>query len=375
MPAGWGTPSCATAFYLDFLPDLVGEDGVIRGPAGDGRVSAVTRADIARSAVEVLTDPSAHRDATYDLTGPEALSFAEVAALLTEHTGRTVTYHDESVEEAYASRLRWPAPQWQYDAWVSTYTAIAAGEPGHRDRPRGAAHRARADRARVVPRRGGAMTAAALVLAALAALLHVYIWVMESLTWTSARTRATFGITAAEAEATREMAFNQGFYNLFLAVVTFAGVGAHLADEETVGSTLVLTGAGSMVAAGLVLLLSSPDKARAALTQPEPAAGRGGPAAGGALDQRPDRLGREAREHRGRGGAEPLGHHLGEHAAVVGGHLEVAVVVVDQTGPGAVVTALDARAEQQHDVAPAVVESVGWSSASCAGRTPRGSPR
>ncbi|MEV5000871.1 DUF1304 domain-containing protein [Nocardioides sp. LML1-1-1.1] len=111
------------------------------------------------------------------------------------------------------------------------------------------------------------MTAAALVLAGLAALLHVYIWVMESLTWTSPRTRATFGTSREEAEATKELAFNQGFYNLFLAIVVLAGVGAHLTDEETVGTTLVLTGAGSMVAAGLVLLLSSPDKARAALTQ------------------------------------------------------------------------------------------------------------
>lgn len=111
------------------------------------------------------------------------------------------------------------------------------------------------------------MTAAALVVAGLAAALHVYIWVMESLTWTSPRTRATFGTSVEEAEATRELAYNQGFYNLFLALVTFAGIGAHLADEETVGSTLVFTGAGSMVAAGLVLLLSSPDKARAAITQ------------------------------------------------------------------------------------------------------------
>lgn len=111
------------------------------------------------------------------------------------------------------------------------------------------------------------MTALALVLAGLAAALHVYIWVMESLTWTSPRTRATFGISAEEAAATKEMAFNQGFYNLFLALVTFGGIGAHLADEEPVGSTLVFTGAGSMVAAGLVLLLSSPDKARAAITQ------------------------------------------------------------------------------------------------------------
>ena len=111
------------------------------------------------------------------------------------------------------------------------------------------------------------MIAVALAFAGLAAALHVYIWVMESLTWTSPRTRATFGTSLEEAEATKELAYNQGFYNLFLALVTFGGIGAHLADEETVGSTLVLTGAGSMVAAGLVLLLSSPGKARAALTQ------------------------------------------------------------------------------------------------------------
>ncbi len=116
------------SFYLDFLPDLVGDDGVIRGPAADGRVAAVTRADIARSAVAVLTDPRANAGRTWDLTGPEALTLTEVAAILAEHSGRLVRYHDESVEEAYASRRRWPAPQWQYDAWVSTYTAIAAGE-------------------------------------------------------------------------------------------------------------------------------------------------------------------------------------------------------------------------------------------------------
>lgn len=115
-------------FYLDFLPDLVGEDGVIRGPAGAGRVAAVTRDDIAASAVAVLLDPQRYAGATLDLTGPEALTFTEVAAILGERTGREVSYHAETVEEAYASRRRWEAPQWQYDAWVSTYTAIAHGE-------------------------------------------------------------------------------------------------------------------------------------------------------------------------------------------------------------------------------------------------------
>lgn len=115
-------------FYLDFLPHMVGEDGVLRGPAGNGRVAAVAREDIARSAVSVLLDPAAHRDATYDLTGPEALTMTEVAATITRVTGRQVSFRDETLAEAYESRLKWPAPQWQYDAWVSTYTAIAAGE-------------------------------------------------------------------------------------------------------------------------------------------------------------------------------------------------------------------------------------------------------
>jgi uncharacterized protein YbjT (DUF2867 family) len=115
-------------FYLDFLPLLTGEDGVIRGPAGNGVVSAVSREDIARCAVAVLRDPALHVGTTYNLTGPEELTIAAAADILTAKTGRTVTYHPETVEEAYASRASYGAPPWQVDAWVSTYTAIAAGE-------------------------------------------------------------------------------------------------------------------------------------------------------------------------------------------------------------------------------------------------------
>lgn len=111
------------------------------------------------------------------------------------------------------------------------------------------------------------MLTAGLIFASLAALLHVYIFVMESLTWTSPRTRATFGLSAQEAEATKELAFNQGFYNLFLAIVSGIGVVAVFTGHSAVGAALVLAGVGSMLAAALVLLLSSPDKARAAITQ------------------------------------------------------------------------------------------------------------
>jgi putative membrane protein len=111
------------------------------------------------------------------------------------------------------------------------------------------------------------MITAGLVSASLAALLHVYIFTMESLTWTSPRTRATFGTTPAEAETTKLLAFNQGFYNLFLAIVTGIGIAAVVLDHNAVGAALVLAGVGSMAAAAVVLLASSLDKARAALTQ------------------------------------------------------------------------------------------------------------
>ena len=111
------------------------------------------------------------------------------------------------------------------------------------------------------------MVTAALVFAALAALLHVYIFTMESLTWTSKRTRATFGTTAEEAETTKLLAFNQGFYNLFLAIVSGIGIVAMFTGHRDVGAALVFAGVGSMAAAAIVLVLSARDKARAAVTQ------------------------------------------------------------------------------------------------------------
>ncbi|WP_237166510.1 hypothetical protein [Mycolicibacterium hippocampi] len=51
-----------------------------------------------------------------------------VASLLSQARAERITYHRESLAEAYEYRRRWRAPQWQYDAWVSTYTEIADGQ-------------------------------------------------------------------------------------------------------------------------------------------------------------------------------------------------------------------------------------------------------
>lgn len=115
-------------FYADVLPLFADESGVIRGPAGEGRVAAVGRADVADVALAVLRNPAAHAGATYTLTGPEALSLADVAARAGAALGRDLRFVDETEEEAYAWRLaEYGAQQWQLDAWVSTYTAIRDG--------------------------------------------------------------------------------------------------------------------------------------------------------------------------------------------------------------------------------------------------------
>ena len=111
------------------------------------------------------------------------------------------------------------------------------------------------------------ITTVALIVATLAALLHVYIFVMESFTWTSARTRAVFGTTEEEAQTTRLLAFNQGFYNLFLAIVTVAGIVATARGADAVGAALLYAGLGSMLAAAVVLIAAARDKARAAVVQ------------------------------------------------------------------------------------------------------------
>jgi putative membrane protein len=112
------------------------------------------------------------------------------------------------------------------------------------------------------------MIPASLVFALIAALLHVYIFTMESVTWTRPATWKRFGVASqADAETTRPMAYNQGFYNLFLAVGALIGIGAVLLGQPVVGWTLIFTSCGSMLLAAAVLALTGRKYLRAAATQ------------------------------------------------------------------------------------------------------------
>ncbi|MEA2288875.1 MAG: hypothetical protein QOD55_872 [Solirubrobacteraceae bacterium] len=113
--------------YIDYIPLMCGTDGVIRGPAGDGRVALVSRDDIADVLTVTLTGHG-HEGQTYDVTGAEPLTMTDAAAELSRVTRRQIRFENETLEEARESRRPTEAPDWEIEGWVTSYAGIAAGE-------------------------------------------------------------------------------------------------------------------------------------------------------------------------------------------------------------------------------------------------------
>jgi uncharacterized protein YbjT (DUF2867 family) len=111
--------------YMDFIPSMVLADGALRGPAGNGRVSAILREDVAAACAAALGS-TGHDGRTYDLTGRETLSLAEAAALMSR-PGKPVRFEDETDDEAWASRRHYGAPDFEMRGWISSYQAIRDG--------------------------------------------------------------------------------------------------------------------------------------------------------------------------------------------------------------------------------------------------------
>jgi putative membrane protein len=110
----------------------------------------------------------------------------------------------------------------------------------------------------------------ALVLAGLAALVHVYIFVLESVRWSHPNVWRIFGLPSQEAaDTTKPMAYNQGFYNLFLAIGAVIGVVIWAVNGvgDVAGRMLLLFSLGSMAAAALVLVTSGRKYLRPAAVQ------------------------------------------------------------------------------------------------------------
>jgi len=113
--------------YINFSPP--GPDGNIYLPLGTGAVSYIDARDIAAVAAAVLTEEG-HYGKAYDLTGPEALTMAEVAKAIGEASGRDVHYVDVPEEAAKKAMLDMQMPAWMVDAMMELHGICKAGYAG-----------------------------------------------------------------------------------------------------------------------------------------------------------------------------------------------------------------------------------------------------
>ena len=116
-----------------FMQNLLGQakqiasDGIIAQAVGDGRASFIDTRDIAAVAARTLTEEG-HAGQTYVLTGPEALSYTEVAAKLSEATGREIKYVPVSPAQFRETALAAGLPEWLVSGLERLNELFVSGE-------------------------------------------------------------------------------------------------------------------------------------------------------------------------------------------------------------------------------------------------------
>jgi uncharacterized protein YbjT (DUF2867 family) len=117
-------------YYVEHLVHFH-HDGAIRGPVGDGRLAPVARDDVAAAVAAILTAPHEHVGQLYELTGPESLTFADVATLFEKVTGEPCGFVDQTDEQARAERAHYGAPDDTLETWLAMYVAVRHGVHAH----------------------------------------------------------------------------------------------------------------------------------------------------------------------------------------------------------------------------------------------------
>lgn len=122
-------PSSFMQNIENYNADTIKQEGKLYMPLGDGKVPYIDVRDIAMAAVETLTG-NGHEGKTYDLTGPEAISPAQIAETLSAETGKPVTYVDVPEDAARQNMQQQQMPEWFINAFLELSGVQRAGHAG-----------------------------------------------------------------------------------------------------------------------------------------------------------------------------------------------------------------------------------------------------
>lgn len=112
---------------LSLAPAIVRASG-FGSSAGTGRVGMIDARDVAAVAAEIAAAPALHNGKTYWLTGPELISYTDIAAALSELLGRPITYHERTFEQDKEAMIRAGVPAPTAEMNAQAFSLIAEGD-------------------------------------------------------------------------------------------------------------------------------------------------------------------------------------------------------------------------------------------------------
>jgi uncharacterized protein YbjT (DUF2867 family) len=128
IPFAFLRPNSFMQSFVTRSSQTIKNQSAIYLPAGDEKISFVDARDVAAVAAKVLTNNgSQHMNKVYDITGPEALSHSQVAEILSEETGRRITYLDISEEDARSRMKKMGVGDWFIDNAMELYNMYRTG--------------------------------------------------------------------------------------------------------------------------------------------------------------------------------------------------------------------------------------------------------
>ena len=113
--------------FINFFSQTIKEQGAFYLPAGDGKVSFVDVRDIAAVAVQALLNESKHGQKAYNITGPDAISYAQAAEILSNEIGRKIKYVDISEDQAREGMKAMGMDEWFINSMMDLFSITRAG--------------------------------------------------------------------------------------------------------------------------------------------------------------------------------------------------------------------------------------------------------
>jgi uncharacterized protein YbjT (DUF2867 family) len=118
------------SFFLLEHAEPVRQHGTFRTAAGDGRMALIDADDVAAVAAAVFDEPARHAGAVLDLTGPDTVSYGDVADILTSVTGRPVSHVDVSPDEGRDLLRSYGMRDWEVEGILANWLMTRDGSGG-----------------------------------------------------------------------------------------------------------------------------------------------------------------------------------------------------------------------------------------------------